>query len=131
MNLSFLKEKGNKYIVIALIGLLLVVILIPTSQENNPSGLGVVEETEDRELERQLKKVLSAMEGVGEVDVMITMENQENSLFGTTSKQGKVCGVVIVAEGAGNAVVEMRISKAVQALFAIDAHKISIVKRAK
>jgi stage III sporulation protein AG len=82
-------------------------------------------------MEVQLKRVLSAMEGVGEVEVMITFETEENSLFGTSAGNGRVCGVVVVAEGAGNAVVETRISNAIKALFSIEAHKISIVKRAK
>ena len=133
MNLSFLKEKKNKYIVVALLGLLVLVLLMPTSSTDygEDGSLSMSESANERETEAQLKRVLSAMEGVGEVDVMITYEMEENSLFGASTGSGKVCGVVIVAEGAGNAVVETRILNAVKALFSIDAHKISIVKRAK
>ena len=131
MNLSFLKDKKNKYIVFALLALLVLVIAIPTSTEDKTGETIVNENTSEREMEAQLKRVLSAMEGVGEVEVMITFETEESSLFGTTVGKGKVCGVVVVAEGAGNAVVETRISNAIKALFSIEAHKISIVKRAK
>ena len=118
MNLSFLKEKKNKYIVFALLGLLVLVLAIPTSSnEAEESGNTLaVESTSEREMEAQLKRVLSAMEGVGEVEVMITFETEENAFFGTSSGVGKVCGVVVVAEGAGNAVVETRILNAVKAL---------------
>lgn len=131
MNLSFLKEKKNKYIVFALLALLVLVLAIPTSSEDTNEGATVMESSDEREVEAQLERVLSAMEGVGEVDVMITFETEENTLFGTSTGSGKVCGVVVVAEGAGNAVVETRISNAIKALFSIEAHKISIVKRAK
>ncbi len=133
MNLSFLKEKKNKYIVIILMVLLVLVLLMPTSSKESEGtgGTLVSEGVSERETEAQLKRVLSAMEGVGEVEVMITFETEENSLFGSSSGVGKVSGVVIVADGAGNAVVETRILNAVKALFSIEAHKISIVKRAK
>ena len=131
MNLSFLKEKKNKYIVFVLLALLVLVIAIPTSTGDSEGNVVVSENSNEREVEAQLKRVLSAMEGVGEVEVMITFETGENTLFGTSTGAGQVCGVVVVAEGAGNAVVETRISNAIKALFSIDAHKISIVKRAK
>ena len=131
MNLSFLKEKKNKYIVIILLSALVLVLLLPTSSgERDAVGASVSENVQSTEMEAQLKRVLSAMEGGGEVEVMITFEMVENSLFGASGNTGKVCGVVIVADGAGNAVVETRILNAVKALFSIEAHKISIVKRA-
>lgn len=127
MNISFLKEKGSKYIVFALIGLLILVMCIPTGTGTTQR---IQEETEssDGELEVQLEHVLSAMEGVGDVEVMITTESVGESVFGSQSTGQQVCGVVVVAEGAGNATVNARISEAVKALFSIDVHKISIVK---
>lgn len=127
MNISFLKEKGSKYIVFILLGLLVLVFCIPTG---TVSDLETSENSSvsDGELETQLENVLSAMEGVGKVEVMITTENSGESVFGTDVTGEKVCGVVVVAEGAGNATVNARISEAVKALFSIDVHKISIVK---
>lgn len=127
MNISFLKEKGNKYLIFILLGVLVLILCIPTnSQKENiqqeSSGI------EDGELEAELKKVLSAMEGVGAVEVMITTESVEESMFATEGRGKKVTGVVVVAEGAGTAVVDARILEAVKALFSVDAHKISIVK---
>ena len=127
MNISFLKEKGSKYIVFALVGLLILVMCIPTG--SNESGV-VQEETSvsSGELEEQLESVLSAMEGVGEVKVMISTEGTKASVFESQNGGTKVCGVVVVAEGAGNAAVNSRISEAVKALFSLEVHKISIVK---
>ena len=127
MKLSFWKEKGSKYVVVVLVGLLILILCVP-------SGLSVqVRENEatsvsSDELEVQLARVLSAMEGVGEVEVMISTESMMTSKFDTSAGNEKVCGVVIVAEGAGTATVNKKISDAVKALFSIDVHKISIVK---
>lgn len=110
-----------------LAGLLILIICIPTG-----SGTAQIAKEEvtasASELEMQLENVLSAMEGVGEVEVMITTENVTDSVLGAKASDQKVCGVVVVAEGAGNATVNARISEAVKALFSIDVHKISIVK---
>ncbi len=128
MNISFLKEKGNKYIIIALLGLLLLVVIFPTDGLDSSMSAEYTESVEESDLEAQLERVLSSMEGVGDVEVMITLESTQSSLFGDDSSTGKVSGVVVVAQGAGDAVVETRISDAVKALFSVDAHKISIVK---
>lgn len=127
MNISFLKEKGSKYIVYILIGLLVLVMCIPTGSKTN-----IISEDEssvsEGELERQLENVLSAMEGVGEVKVMITKQGSSESVFGAQTSGEKVCGVVVVAEGAGSPTINSQISETVKALFSIDVHKISIVK---
>ncbi len=127
MNISFLKEKGNKYLIFILLGVLVLILCIPTNSakeniQQESSGI------QDGELEAQLKKVLSAMEGVGAVEVMITTESAGESMFLSEGGGKTVTGVVVVAEGAGSAVVDTRILEAVKALFSVDAHKISIVK---
>jgi len=106
-----------------------LVVLLPTNSDLNTKKETVMQDTAvEGELEGQLKRVLSAMEGVGEVEVMITTQSNQASLFGNENDSPNVCGVVVVAEGAGVPSVNARISEAVKALFSIDAHKISIVK---
>ena len=126
MNISFLKEKGNKGIVYVLLGALVLLLLIPSTAAKNET----ITETDvsDQSMEERLQQVLSSMEGVGKVEVMITLEGSGSTLFGTEGGKQKVCGVLVVAEGAGNAAVNARISEAVKALFSIDLHKISIAK---
>lgn len=127
MNISFLKEKGNKYLVFILVGILILVVLLPTNSTVQQDAT-VQENIQEGDMEGQLKRVLSSMEGVGEVEVMLTTESEADSLFGADKASPKVSGVVVVAEGAGEPLVDARISEAVKALFSVDAHKISIVK---
>lgn len=126
MNISFLKEKGNKYLIYILLGILVLIVILPTDGAAEKNRIEVTDTAQD-ELETRLEAVLSSMEGVGRVRVMITTEEGTGSVFGE-EKKGKVCGVVVVAEGAGNPTVNQRISDAVKALFSVDVHKISIVK---
>ena len=127
MNISFLKEKGNKYLIYILMGLLVLVFCIP-SGSGKTSNNETFSASQQDGMEAQLESVLSAMEGVGKVKVMIATEKKGSALFSEESSSEKVLGVVIVAEGAGNPSVDARILNAVKALFSIDAHKISIVK---
>ena len=127
MNISFLKEKGNKYLIYILLGLLILVFCLPTNGIKEKGG-GESSSTQEEGMEAQLEAVLSAMEGVGKVKVMISVESKESTMFSQQNTIQKVCGVVVVAEGAGNPSVDSRILNAVKALFSIDAHKISIVK---
>ena len=109
-----------------LLGILVLVLCIPTGSLKETQAETV--DVTKGELEAQLERILSAMEGVGNVEVMITTEVGEEGLFGGQESNKKVCGVVVVAQGAGNASVNAKISEAVKALFSIDVHKISIVK---
>ena len=127
MKLSFWKEKGSKYVVIVLVGLLILIMCVPSDSSVQMRESEATSVSSD-ELEVQLARVLSAMEGVGEVEVMISTESMMTSKFDTSAGNDKVSGVVVVAEGAGNATVNKKISDAVKALFSIDVHKISIVK---
>lgn len=128
MNFSFLKEKGSKYIIWVLLGILVLVMLIPVG-ENTKTDTGIeTEAVSQGELEEKLKKVLSAMEGVGDAEVMITTKESKTDLFSESDEEGEVLGVVVVAEGAGTPKVDAKILDAVEALFGIEVHKISIVK---
>lgn len=128
MNFSFLKEKGSKYIIWILLGILVLVMVIPVNNTNPEGNTNVSQEASKGELEEKLEHVLAAMEGVGEVKVMITIKESASDLFSDEKEEGEVLGVVVVAQGAGNATIDSKIMTAVKALFGIEAHKISIVK---
>lgn len=74
-----LKKKDNLMILI-LVGVLLMVISIPVDKEKKtieeiPEEKVLVEENSVESLEMRLEKILSRVEGVGKVDVMITLKS--------------------------------------------------------
>lgn len=105
-----MKINKNHLVLFLLVGILLIVIAIPTDS-------GEIQTAAGTSLENRLEKVLGQMSGVGEVSVMITYREDEN-----------VEGVAIVAEGGDNAVVVRNITEVVQALFNVDSHKIKVIK---
>ena len=123
-------------------------------------------------LEQRIRDVLKKVDGVGEVDVMLTLFSSEKVLrvdkersrastsetdsSGGTRQQAdeslrestvlagssgsgepvvekelapEISGIVISAQGGGNASVQKEISEAMQALFGLPAHKIKVLKR--
>ena len=156
-------NKKNQLLIILLVGILLVVIAIPNDsirEEASGETKGGESESQSQsytqQMERRLENVLKKVEGVGNVDVMITYKStsekvvekdagrsdtttEETTVYNDTQDGAKspyvrmermpeVEGVVLIAEGGNNAVVVKNITEAVQALFDVDTHKIKIMK---
>ena len=108
-----------------------MVIALPVSKGNSDTAgeklLTAPQTTQEQksELEEKLENLLENAEGVGKVKVML-MEEGGQGVY--TSQGSEITGVLIVAEGADNAVTVQKIQQAVMALFQIDAHKIRIMK---
>ncbi|MCM1430534.1 MAG: hypothetical protein NC180_05390 [Muribaculaceae bacterium] len=115
----------------------------------------VTQEEYEKRLTEELTGLLEQMEGAGKCRVMISLEDEgrvyvdKNVVSGSDRREEstvvydtgsgetpyvlceerpKVAGVVVVAEGGGNAIVVSNISRAVMSLFQIEAHKITVVK---
>jgi hypothetical protein len=82
--------------------------------------------------EIRLKNILECISGVGEVRVMINgsakvSENTAASVFSSTQKASEdKGGVIVVAEGAGNPVVQSRITDAVSTVCDIEPSKVVV-----
>lgn len=116
---KLLGNKKNQWLILLLVGILLVVIAIPTKSDTEKDTGFQMTENEDAnatEMEKRLEGILSQMQGIGEVHVMITYR-QEN----------QVEGVVVVAEGGEQGVIVQKITEVVRALFDVDSHKIKVI----
>ena len=116
MDIKWLKylPKKNQWWLFLLIGILFIVIATPTKKATKE----VEENSYSTELEERLEELLGNMKNVGKVKVMITSQ-----------KSGDVEGVVVLAEGAKDAVVIRNITEVVQALFQVDVHKIKVIEK--
>ena len=151
--------KKNQLVILLLIGILLVVIAIPTEREENEKTKTAEQtgndtgEMYERTVETRLERILREVEGVGKVKVMVTFqtstekvvekdieENRETTVYNNASGgeqtpyvskeiNPRIEGVVVIAEGGENAVTVKNITEAVQALFDVDTHKIKVMKR--
>ena len=83
--------------------------------------LGMGEQTPSAtEDEVRLARVLSAMEGAGQV---------EAAIFYTADEAAVPCGAVIVAEGAQNVAVRLQLTRAVCTLLGLEAGQVEVFKR--
>ena len=169
--IDMLKKKETVFVIL-LVGLLLLVIAVPTknaaddSENENPiadtMNTDIQQDEYAKTLERRLEEILSKIKGVGTVDVMITIRDsglnviekdesgqettgdgetssswEEETIYQKTDKvtypyvvntmQPQIQGVLVVAQGVDDPVIQQEIIKGIMALFGIESHKISII----
>lgn len=90
-----------------------ILCLILGGTESLPTG-----QTEE---EARLARVLSAMEGAGKVEVAVFYEPAQGK-----DAPSKPCGVVVVAQGADDIAVRLRLSRAVCTLLGVDAEQVEV-----
>ena len=109
---DFLNKTGkDKILILLLVGIILLVISIPTSKKSSSSLSSsgydsILTDSEQSDLEGKLKRCLAKVEGVGDVDVIVTYDSG-----GKTPE-----GVIIVAKGGDNGTVATEITNAIEAL---------------
>lgn len=172
----------DKILIIVMVGILFLVITIPTGSKtkntttnsSDASNSDTSTDTSDYEqyLENKIQSILSKVDGVGKVDIMVTLKGtgekvlvsedtiSENSVKETDSDGGvresldksssqsylysnsqngsepyvsqeikpEVEGVVIIAQGGADSIVVSNITKAIEALLSVPAHKIQVLK---
>ena len=89
-----------------------VLLLLWPAKYKNPGG--------QTDIEQRLCAILSEIEGVGKVRTMVT-----------EGDEGEIGGVLIVAEGADDIAVQLRLRYAVQTLLEVNASEIEVAKYAR
>ena len=122
MEINFLKflPKKNTWMILLLVGILLVVIAIPTKTDSQNNSLSMYDASDlnETDMEKRLQSLLQQMQGVGEAHTMITYRDDK-----------QVEGIVIIADGGGDAVIVRNITEVVRALFDVDSHKIKVIEK--
>ena len=84
------KMKKDQWLILLLAGILLLVVALPTdcgqrsTKQDSGKGKTTEKDTDAQDyvtvLEKRMKKILTQMDGVGEVEVMITLKDQGESV---------------------------------------------------
>ncbi len=143
--------------VLLLVGLLLLVIALPTKSNEENTETEAEDQERDQNLqdqdwqtkmEERLVEVLEQVQGVGKAEVFLTCEGTQEKVvekdetetvyerdsrgnqtpYVSSEIYPKVTGVLVVAQGGDDPVVIQNIQEAVQVLFQVEAHKIKVMK---
>ncbi len=81
------------------------------------------------EVENRVREILEGVEGVGELDVMVATTAKSSGYIPGEEMRPELTGIIISADGGGNAVIKAEITGAMEALFGLPTHKIRVMKR--
>ena len=105
--------RKDGWLLIALAAAVLGCLLLGAAEDVSSAG-----RTEE---EARLARVLSAMEGAGQVEVAV--------FYDASAEAAVPCGVVVVADGAQDVAVRLQLSRAVETLLGVDASQVDVFKR--
>ena len=108
------KIKGIKNIkIIALIFIIAILLIIYSSVATSKQ----TEKTFQNEDELRLASMLSSIDGAGEVETMISKSS------------GEIVGVLVIADGASNPLVRLRLLQAASSALGVDSDVVSVLSR--
>lgn len=130
-------EKLNKVITVILVGILILIIVVPTRDSSSGDTQNNLSEEDGMTngydsyadyYENKLKEILEDSYGEGTMQVMVHLinENQTEGLYGSSENEVTVDGVLIVAAVDSEQAVS-DITFAVCALFDLPAHKVAVM----
>lgn len=143
----FYKMKKDKLILFFLVGILLVIIKLPTSSNKtktseytfNSKSKITGEANTEKDIESRLEQLLSKVTGVGKTNVVITYKDTGKKIMDveggdkvSTKIEKEDCpeigGVLIIAEGGDDIKVVKEITDAVGTLLGISVNRIKVLK---
>lgn len=108
------KIKGIKNIkIVALIFIIAISLIIYSSVATSKQ----TEKTFQNEDELRLASILSSIDGAGEVETMISKSS------------GEIVGVLVIADGASNPLVRLRLLQAASSALGVDSDVVSVLSR--
>ena len=112
----FEEIKGIKNIkIIVLIFIIAIALIIYSNVATTKQSAQTFQNDE----ETRLSSILSSVEGAGEVETMITKSS------------GQVVGVLVIADGANNPLVGLRLLQAASSALGVDSEIVSVMSRTK
>ena len=128
----FIKLKSIKHIEIilaVLFGLIILLVYFSSisadkQEQTTQSEVSSTVSNYATNIENKMEQILSKINGVGEVNVMIMLEDSVSSEGDTMPT---ISSVIVVAEGAENIGVKLEIIKALETLLKLDAGNIEVL----
>ena len=107
-NIKNLIKSNAKYVILILVGVF--ILILPSVGEHNSINT----------VETELKSILEMVEGVGDIDVMVTFEGDN-----------AVKGAIIVAEGAEDTIIRKMLQDSAVSVLNLPEHKVKVLTKKK
>jgi stage III sporulation protein AG len=112
--------------------LFLLSTMFPSSETEEIEGKVDTVSEHEAQLEEKLKKAISAIDGVGELTIVVTLDSLSETVY---SERGggvktvitpKVRGVAVICEGGGDIIVKQKIVELTSRVLGIGTTRISV-----
>lgn len=135
----FKSEKSVKIILISGAAIIILIALSGLSGRTNTSETSELfnynrQYEYEVALEERLAKILSEIEGIGNINIMITLDSSEENQFqknGSTPSRittPEIRGVIVVCDGGDNILIREKVINAVSGAFGISTTRVSVIK---
>ncbi len=135
----FKSEKSIKLIIIIGAALIIAIALSGLGTDSGESGNTTLFNYENQAeyetaLEEKLENILSKINGIGTIDIMITLDTSEQNQFQKSgnepvyTKTPEIRGVIVVCDGGDNIIIREKVISAVSGAFGISTTRVSVIK---
>lgn len=135
----FKSEKSVKIILISGAAIIILIALSGLSGSTNTSEASELfnykrQYEYEAALEERLAKILSEIEGIGNINIMITLDSSEENQFqksGSTPTRittPEIRGVIVVCDGGDNILIREKVISSVSGAFGISSTRVSVIK---
>ena len=149
-------SKKYRYVILVLLAGLVLMLLPSREQKADQTPKATEASVQKQDVQKELTQILSHIEGVGSVQVMLTIASGEETVYQTDTEtdadtyrvdtvivtdsdrneQGLIQklnppryrGAIVVCKGAGNAAVKLAVVEAVSRVTGLGADQISVLK---
>lgn len=135
----FKTEKGTKIIFAGGIALIIIIFLFSLDHSGGKASEPVADtavlseiDRYEQHLEERLAEIIGAIEGTGEVHIMITLERTEESVYSgrETSVAATITptvrGALVICQGSENVIVRQKVTDAVCKVLGISAARVCV-----
>ena len=126
----FRDKKSNAVIYIILAVGILMLVCANSVKHSEPYFDAGAEIKKESSVKDETERILSEIDGVGEVSVMISFSgNNSDEQVNTPAHSSRIESVLVVADGGENPSVREKIVRALKVALGVDAHKIEVFER--
>ena len=126
----FRDKKSNTVIYIILAVGILMLVCANSAKHSEPYFDTSAEIKESSSVKEETERILSEIDGVGEVSVMISFSGSNpDEVFNTSAEEKRIESVLVVADGGEIPSVREKIVRALKVALGVDAHKIEVFER--